>query len=251
MQALPKLLITGFEPFGGDSLNPSWEVARALDGATLGGWRVAALQLPCVFGASRAALDAGIRRLRPVAVLALGLAGNRSAISVERVALNLIDARIADNAGAQPVDVPVIAGAPLALATRLPAKAIVAQLQASGLRAELSLSAGSFVCNELMFGLLHRLRRRARRACRLHPPATAARARGAPLRRPAHAAGRSGAGPAAGGGRAAGRRRRTAHAGRQPVLRQPVAHAVRGTGICRPWRRCHAARQRQLSSGSR
>lgn len=160
MQALPKLLLTGFEPFGGDSLNPSWEVARALDGATLGGWRVAALQLPCVFGASRAALDAAIRRLRPVAVLALGLAGNRGAISVERVALNLIDARIADNAGAQPVDVPVIAGAPLALATRLPAKAIVAQLQASGLRAELSLSAGSFVCNELMFGLLHRLRRR-------------------------------------------------------------------------------------------
>lgn len=154
------MLITGFEPFDGEAINPSWEVARALDGQLIGGWRVAAVQLPCVFGRSLASLDAAIRRLRPAGVIALGLAGNRGAISVERVALNWIDARIPDNAGAQPVDVPVVPGAPLALATRLPAKAIVARLQAAGLRAELSLSAGSFVCNEVMFGLLHRLRRR-------------------------------------------------------------------------------------------
>ncbi|MEK8049325.1 pyroglutamyl-peptidase I [Ideonella sp. DXS22W] len=159
-----QLLVTGFEPFDGEAINPSWEVARALDGQLIGGWRVVAVRLPCVFGASRAALDAAITRLRPAGalagVVALGLAGNRGAISVERVAVNLVDARIPDNAGAQPVDVPVVPGAPLALATRLPAKAIVARLQAAGLPAELSLSAGSFVCNEVMFGLLHRLRRR-------------------------------------------------------------------------------------------
>lgn len=159
-QRQPTLLLTGFEPFDGEAVNPSWEVARALDGQVIGGWRVAALQLPCVFGRSLAVLEAAIGRRRPAGVVALGLAGNRGAISVERVAVNLIDARIADNAGAQPVDVPVVAGAPLALATRLPAKAIVARLQSEGLRAELSLSAGSFVCNEVMFGLLHRLRRR-------------------------------------------------------------------------------------------
>lgn len=156
----PSFLLTGFEPFDGEAINPSWEVARALDGEPIGGWRVAAVQLPCVFGASRAALEAAITRRRPAGVIALGLAGNRGAISVERVAVNLVDARIPDNAGAQPVDVPVVAGAPLALATRLPAKAIVARLQAAGLHAELSLSAGSFVCNEVMYGLLHRLRRR-------------------------------------------------------------------------------------------
>lgn len=154
------LLLTGFEPFDGEAINPSWEVARALDGQAIAGWRVAAVQLPCVFGRSRAVLDEAITRLRPAGVIALGLAGNRGAISVERAAVNLIDARIPDNAGAQPVDQAVVPGAPFGLATRLPAKAIVARLQAQGLRAELSLSAGSFVCNEVMYGLLHRLRRR-------------------------------------------------------------------------------------------
>ncbi|MDT7837154.1 pyroglutamyl-peptidase I [Aquabacterium sp. OR-4] len=156
----PTLLLSGFEPFAGERINPSWEVARALAGQQIGGWRVVALQLPCVFGQSRAVLQQALRRWRPAGVIALGLAGNRGAISVERVALNLVDARMADNAGARPVDVPVLPGAPFGLATRLPAKAIVARLQAEGLRAELSLSAGSFVCNELMYGLLHGLRRR-------------------------------------------------------------------------------------------
>lgn len=156
----PRLLLTGFEPFDGARINPSWEVARALAGERIGGWQVVAEQLPCVFGRSRAVLATALRRHRPAAVLALGLAGNRGAVSVERAALNLIDARIPDNAGAQPVDVAVVPGAPYGLPTRLPAKAIVARLQAAGLRAELSLSAGSFVCNEVMYGLLHRLRRR-------------------------------------------------------------------------------------------
>ena len=160
MTRLPRVLVTGFEPFDGDELNPSWEVARALDGECIAGAVVAAARLPCVFATSLAALDAAIARQRPCIVLALGLAGSRSAISVERIAVNLVDARIADNALAQPIDEPVVAGGPPAYFTRLPAKAIVADLQRSGIAAELSFSAGSFVCNQVFYGLMHRLRRR-------------------------------------------------------------------------------------------
>jgi pyroglutamyl-peptidase len=154
------LLITGFEPFGGEQINPAWEVAQALHGQVLGGARVQSVQLPCVFGASRQALAAALRQHRPVAVLSLGLAGNRSAVSFERVAINWVDARIADNAGAQPVDQPVVAGGPSAYFTRLPIKAMLARLRDQGLPAELSFSAGSFVCNEVFYGLMHALRRR-------------------------------------------------------------------------------------------
>lgn len=150
----PTLLLTGFEPFDGEAVNPSWAVARALHGRQVAGWRLAAAQLPCAFATALPALHAALARWRPAAVIALGLAGSRSAVSVERVALNLIDARIPDNAGAQPVDRPVLAGGAPALFGSLPAKAIVARLQAAGLRAELSLSAGSFVCNQVFYGLM-------------------------------------------------------------------------------------------------
>lgn len=156
----PRLLLTGFETFGGEAINPSWEVARALHGRQIGGAQVVAEQLPCVFAQSLPALRAALRRHRPQWVVALGLAGSRSAISLERVAVNLCDARIADNAGAQPAGTPVVAGGPAAYFTRLPVKALTQRLQAAGLPAELSLSAGSFVCNQVMYGLLHALRRR-------------------------------------------------------------------------------------------
>jgi pyroglutamyl-peptidase len=156
----PRLLLTGFEPFGGETVNPSWEVARALDGRRVGDAVVVAEQLPCVFAQSLPALRAAIRRHRPAWVVCLGLAGSRSAISLERVAVNLSDARIADNAGAQPAGTPVVAGGPAAYFTRLPVKALVQRLQAAGLPAELSMTAGSFVCNQVFYGLLHALRRR-------------------------------------------------------------------------------------------
>jgi len=160
MPTLERILITGFEPFGGEAVNPSWEVARALHGQRRGGATLVAVQLPCVFAQSLPALRAALRRHRPQAVLCLGLAGSRSAISLERVAINLCDARIADNAGARPAGTPVVAGGPAAHFSRLPVKALVQRLQAAGLPAELSLSAGSFVCNQVMYGLLHALRRR-------------------------------------------------------------------------------------------
>lgn len=156
-EGIKTLLITGFEPFDGEAVNPSWAVAQALHGQVIAGARVAAVQLPCVFAQALPSLQAALDRQRPAWVLALGLAGSRSAVSVERVAVNLVDARIPDNAGAQPVDEPVVAGGPAAFFTGLPAKAIVAALRQAGWPAELSHSAGSFVCNQVFYGLMQAL----------------------------------------------------------------------------------------------
>ena len=154
------LLVTGFEPFGGDAINPSGDVARTLHRRKIGGAPVIGLVLPCRFGASLDALRSAIATHRPQLVLALGLAAGRAELSLERVAINLDDARIADNASAQPVDTPVVPGAPAALFTTLPIKAMVAAMCDAGHPAGLSLSAGSFVCNHVFYGLLHALRRR-------------------------------------------------------------------------------------------
>jgi hypothetical protein len=120
------ILLTGFEPFGGDDSNPSWRIAQALHGQYIEGARVEAVCLPTVFGAANTTLRAAVLRHRPQLVLCLGLAANRAEISVERVAINVDDARIPDNAGASPIDEPVIAGAPAAYFPTLPIKAIVA-----------------------------------------------------------------------------------------------------------------------------
>ena len=153
----PRILLTGFEPFGGEPVNPSWQVAQALDGELIGGARVQALQLPCVFGASLRVLDAALAGPQPALVLALGQAGGRCDFSLERVAINVDDARIADNLGAQPIDVPVCAGGPAAWFSTLPIKAIVAALHEAGLPASVSQSAGTFVCNHVFYGLMQRL----------------------------------------------------------------------------------------------
>jgi pyroglutamyl-peptidase len=159
MQAAPRCLVTGFEPFEGDAINTSWEVARALHGQRLHGADLVAEQLPCTFDGAIPALRAALRRHRPQLVLALGQAG-RSVISLERVAINVIDARIPDNAGAQPIDVPVQAGAPAAHFGTLPIKAMLAALRRAGIGAEVSQSAGTFVCNQVFYGLMQALRRR-------------------------------------------------------------------------------------------
>lgn len=155
------VLVTGFEPFGGEPLNPSWLVAQALQGQVVGGAAgdavVVAEQLPCVFGSARLALLAALQRHRPRLVLALGQAQGRSDFSIERVAINVDDARIADNAGAQPVDEPVVAGAPAGYFSTLPVKAMVAALREAGLPASVSQSAGTFVCNHVFFALMHAL----------------------------------------------------------------------------------------------
>ncbi|MFP5474603.1 MAG: pyroglutamyl-peptidase I [Gammaproteobacteria bacterium] len=156
---LRRVLLTGFEPFGGDALNPSWEVARALDREVLAsGVVVESVCLPCVFDDAVARLDEHLAAgAPPLLVVALGLAGGRAGITLERVAINIDDARIADNAGRQPVDRPVVPGAPAAYFSTLPIKAMVRALQATGLPAAVSNTAGTFVCNHLFFALMHRL----------------------------------------------------------------------------------------------
>ncbi|HLY56754.1 MAG TPA: pyroglutamyl-peptidase I, partial [Stellaceae bacterium] len=150
-----KALVTGFEPFGGESVNPSSAALAQLRRA-LGPLEVATAVLPTAFGRTGVALAAALDRHAPDIVLAVGQAGGRSALSLERIAINLLDAGAPDNDGALPVDEPVVDGGPAAYFTTLPIKAAVAALRHAGLPATVSLSAGSFVCNQALYLLLHR-----------------------------------------------------------------------------------------------
>ena len=165
------ILITGFEPFGGETINPSWEVARALQGEHIAGAVVHARCLPTSFGAAPPLLVEALATVQPVLVIGLGQASGRSEISIERIAVNLIDARIADNDGARPQEVPVRAGAPAACFSTLPVKAMRDALRAAGHPAGLSLSAGAFVCNQVFFELQHRLAGTGVKSGFIHLPA--------------------------------------------------------------------------------
>ena len=165
------VLITGFEPFGGEKINPSQEIARQLNGRVIAGRRVIGRILPCMFGAANAELRRILRETSPELVIAVGQAGGRAEITPERVAINVDDARIADNAGAQPVDAPVVARGPAAYWSTLPVKAIVAALRAHEIPAAVSQTAGTFVCNHVFYGLMHALRsRRGVRGGFIHVP---------------------------------------------------------------------------------
>jgi pyroglutamyl-peptidase len=165
------VLVTGFEPFGGETRNPSAEIARALNGRVIAGRRVVGVELPCVFGGSIAELKRRIRTVRPELVICVGQAGGRAEITPERVAINVDDARIADNAGARPIDVPVVRGAPAAYWSTLPIKAIVAALRGRAVPASVSQTAGTFVCNHVFYGLMRTLaRRRGVRGGFVHVP---------------------------------------------------------------------------------
>jgi len=164
MKTAPRhVLLTGFDPFGGERENPSQQIARALHGKRIAGHRIVGTTLPTEFDRSLRVLDDLLRKYKPELVIAIGQAGGRDAISLERVAINLIDARIPDNAGAQPVDQPVIRNAPDAYFSTLPIKAMLQALTGAGIPAALSQTAGTFVCNQVFFGLAHRLARRKRR----------------------------------------------------------------------------------------
>jgi pyroglutamyl-peptidase len=170
-KTLPRILLTGFDPFGGETINPSWEAARALHGRRIGGHRVVARQIPTEFAASLRLLKAALRETAPAIVLGVGQAGGRAQLSLERVAINLQDARIPDNAGAQPIDEPVIAGAPAAYFSTLPLKAMLAALHDAGVPATISHTAGTYVCNHLAYAMLHwTARKRGVRAGFIHIP---------------------------------------------------------------------------------
>jgi len=149
------VLLTGFEPFNGATINPAWEAVRALEGWQGDGFQVEVRQLPCVFGDAIEDLTALIDELHPDVVIAVGQAGGRPDISVERVAINVDDASILDNGGQQPVDTAIAADGPAAYFSTLPIKAIVHALRARGLVAGVSQTAGTFVCNHVFYGLMH------------------------------------------------------------------------------------------------
>lgn len=152
-----KVLLTGFDAFGGQSLNPSWLAVQALHGRKVLGHTVVAAQLPTVFEASLRELDALLRQHQPALAICVGQAGGRKVLSLERVAINVNDAPLADNAGAKPVDTPVVRDAPVAYFTSLPIKAMLAALHEEGVGAEVSQTAGTFVCNHVFYGLMRTL----------------------------------------------------------------------------------------------
>lgn len=165
-----RVLLTGFEPFGGEPINPSRLATRALDGEVIFGVTVVARELPCVFGASLEALDELLDELSPELVIAVGQAGDRGAVSLERVAINLDDAPIPDNRGRRPIDRPIDPAGPPAFFTTLPVKAMAHAIDRAHIPVELSQSAGAFVCNHVFYGLMQRAEARGFRAGFVHVP---------------------------------------------------------------------------------
>ena len=152
-----KALVTGFDPFGGDEVNPSSLAVGRLR-PSIGDVEVMTAILPTSYAISAKVLMAAIDETRPDIVLCVGQAGGRTDLCLERVGINVQDARIRDNDGNQPIDVPVVAGGPAAYFATLPIKACVAEMRRAGLPAVVSNTAGTFVCNHILYALMDIIR---------------------------------------------------------------------------------------------
>lgn len=150
-----KILLTGFEPFNGSDINPSAQVAKASDGQVINGMRVVAGILPVENRRGPERLLEMVRGENPDAVVCLGEASGRAVVSVERLAVNLLDYRIADNGGNVVVDQAVVSGGPAAYFATLPVRKMYQAILAAAVPCELSLSAGTFLCNQVMYSVLH------------------------------------------------------------------------------------------------
>jgi pyroglutamyl-peptidase len=170
------ILLTGFAPFGGERSNPSWEVASQLDGHKFNGVAVKSMRLPVNCRRASQAVIEAITKLAPAAVVGLGQAGGRPVLSLEKVAINLADPRASHERDGGLQGKPIIAGGPDAYFTRLPLAAILRKLKRHDIPAALSLSAGVYVCNTVMYSALHTLRRRQTPAGFIHLPYEAAQA---------------------------------------------------------------------------
>jgi pyroglutamyl-peptidase len=165
------VLLTGFEPFDKAAVNPSWEAVRQLDGVSLSeGVTMVAHCLPCAFATAAETLLQLINELQPAMVIATGLGPGRSDISIERVAINVNDARIPDNLGAQPIDTAVVEGGPAAYFSTLPIKGMVKAVRDAGIAASVSQTAGTFVCNQVYYRLQHALAGTGVRSGFIHVP---------------------------------------------------------------------------------
>ena len=152
-----KILLTGFDPFGGESINPAWEAVKRVKAPA--GAELIRLEVPTVFGRSITTVLTSMRLHRPDVVACVGQAAGRSEITPERVAINIADASIPDNEGNKPCDAPIYPDGENACFSTLPVKAMVEAIKAAGLPASLSNTAGTFVCNQLMYGLLYHISR--------------------------------------------------------------------------------------------
>jgi pyroglutamyl-peptidase len=154
---MKKVLVTGFDPFGGDSVNPALEAVKQLNGKVIAGSVIVTKEIPTVFGKAITFLEETIEEIQPDMVVCVGQAGGRPVITPERVAINLNDARIPDNDHNQPIDKEIVPGGPVGYWSTLPIKAMVKKMNNNGIPATVSHTAGTFVCNNIFYGLMHYL----------------------------------------------------------------------------------------------
>ena len=166
---MKKLLITGFDPFGGEAINPSWEAVKGLPDH-IGDYSIIKIEIPTVFGSAAQKVIAAAEELEPDVILCVGQAGGRAAVTPEVIAINLQEARIPDNLGNQPVNVPVATDGPAAYFATVPVREMVQTIQAGGIPSALSYSAGAFVCNDVLYRLLHHFHGTDTRAGFIHVP---------------------------------------------------------------------------------
>ena len=164
-----KLLITGFDPFGKDTINPSWEAVQRLPDV-VGDFMLCKLQIPTVFGKAANCVLQQAETFQPDVILCVGQAGGRGAVTPERIAVNIRDARIADNAGAQPQDELVVPDGPAAYFATVPVVKMADAIQKIQLLADVSNSAGAFVCNDVLYTLLHHYHGTATKVGFIHVP---------------------------------------------------------------------------------
>ena len=151
---MKKLLITGFDPFGDGTVNPSWEAVKLLPDE-IGGFQITKLQIPTKFSVAARTVLSAARTLQPDVILSVGQAGGRDSVTPEVIAINLREASIADNAGVLAQNEPVVAGAPAAYFSTVPVRQMAAAVRQAGIACKLSYSAGAFVCNDTLYTLLH------------------------------------------------------------------------------------------------
>lgn len=149
-----KVLVTGFDPFGGECVNPAYEAVKLLPDI-IAGAEIVKLEIPTVFTRSAAVVEEAIKEHEPELVINVGQAGGRSCMTVERVAINLAEARISDNDGEQPMDQPIREDGENAYFATVPVKAMVENMRAHGIPAHVSYTAGTYVCNSIMYNVLY------------------------------------------------------------------------------------------------
>ena len=166
---MKRLLITGFDPFGGERINPSWEAVKDLPDR-IGDLQITKVEIPTVFGLAAEKVLAAASELAPDVVLCIGQAGGRGAVTPEVIGINLREARIPDNSGNQPVNTPVIPDGPAAYFATVPVREMVEAIRSEDIPAALSYSAGAFVCNDVLYTLLHHFHGTGTRVGFIHVP---------------------------------------------------------------------------------